>query len=47
MGSEVYKGTLNSDGKLEWNDGAVWIRVNGANDSDQTAKSEGCVQHVE
>ena len=45
MGSEVYKGTLNSEGKLEWNDGAVWIRVNGA-DSDQTVISEGCVQHV-
>ncbi|CAE7555329.1 unnamed protein product [Symbiodinium sp. CCMP2592] len=40
MGSEVYKGTLNSDGKLEWNDGAVWIRVNGANDSQSKEEEE-------
>ncbi|CAE7581314.1 unnamed protein product, partial [Symbiodinium pilosum] len=34
MGSEVYKGTLNAEGKLVWNDGAVWVRVDdGAKDS--------------
>ena len=47
MGSEVYEGTLNKEGKLVWNDGAVWIRVNGADDSTQTGISlksnKGCI----
>ncbi|CAJ1347414.1 unnamed protein product [Effrenium voratum] len=29
MGTEIYEGTLSADGKLVWNDGAVWVRVEG------------------
>lgn len=29
-GSEVYTGTLSADGKLVWDDGAIWVRVTGS-----------------